>query len=181
MAAALGFDDRRIMDGSYAVYTPAGDTVASVSPSFWRSRFTASDASGQPLCSGKARLVSGWVAHDPQGTLLAVVRVRPFDHHHTTLRGGELDCRSIGRAFTPEWYLQASDGRNLLQAVPPIGEVLPPDVWMVRGDGTLTLAETVAVVELHRLELKRKRRRHPSSARLVRRRRLLSGRVAPLS
>jgi hypothetical protein len=181
MAAVLGFDDRRIVDGSYAVVTPAGDTVASVSPSFWRSRFTASDDSGRLLCSGKARVISGWIAHDPDGAVLALVRVRPFDHHRTTLRGGELECRSIGRAFTPDWYLQAADGRNLLEAVPPVSEVVPPDVWTVRSDGTLTLAETVAVVELHRLELKRKRRRHPSSARLARRRRLLSGRAAPLS
>jgi hypothetical protein len=180
MAALLSFDDRRIFDGSYAVLTPAGDTVASVSPSFWRSRFAASDPSGEPLCTGKARVVSGWVAHDPQGELLTVVRVRPFDHHRTTLRGGELECRSIGRAFTPEWYLQAVDGRNLLEAVPPVGEALPPDVWTVRSDGTLTLAEAISVVELHRLELKRKRRRHPASRRLVRRRRLLSGRVGPL-
>jgi hypothetical protein len=181
MAVVLSFDDRRIFDGSYAVLTPAGDTVASVAPSFWRSRFAASDPSGQLLCTGKARLVSGWVARDPQGALLTLVRVRPFDHHRTTLRGGELECRSIGRAFTPEWYLQAADGRNLLEAVPPVSEVLPPDVWTVRSDGTLTLAEAIAVVELHRLELKRKRRRHPSSTRLVRRRRLLSGRVGPLA
>lgn len=181
MAAVLGFDDRRIIDGSYAVLTPAGDTVASVSPAFWRSRFSASDPAGELLCTGKARLISGWVARDPTGELLALVRVRPFDHHRTTLRGGELDCRSVGRAFSPEWYLQAADGRILLQAVPPVSEVIPPDVWTVRSDGTLTLAEAIAVVELHRLELKRKRRRHPSSGRLVRRRRLLSGRIAPLS
>lgn len=174
----LGFDDHRIHGGSYEVYTLAGEPVASITASFWRSRFRASDESGRLLCTGKARLISGWIAHDADGALLAVVRVRPFDHHHTTLRSGELDCRSIGKAFTPEWYLQAADGRNLLQAVPPGGNVLPRDVWTVRSDGTLTVAETVAVVELHRLELKRKRRRHPSSAKLARRRQLPIGRVA---
>jgi hypothetical protein len=180
VAAVLAFDDRRILDGSYAVLTPAGGTVASVSPSFWRSRFSASDESGQLLCTGKARLVSGWVAHDAQGEQLALVRVRPFDHHRTTLRGGGLECRSIGRAFTQEWYLQAADGRLLLEAVSTVSEVVPTDAWAVRGDGTLTLAETIAVVELHRLELKRKRRRHPRSSRLVRRRRMLSSRSGSL-
>jgi len=174
----LGFDDHRIVGGSYDVYSRAGEAVASVSPGFWRSRFEASDQSGQLLCTGKARLISGWVAHDPGGRLLALVRVRPFNHHFTTLRGGELECRSIGKAFTPEWYLQALDGRNLLQAVPPEGNVLPMDVWTVHSDGTLTLAEAIAVIELHREELKRKRRRHPSSARLVRRRQLPVGRIA---
>lgn len=174
----FGFDDHRMVGGSYDVYGLAGEPVASVSPSFWRSRFEASDVSGQLLCTGKARLISGWVAHDPGGALLALVRVRPFNHHLTTLRGGELECRSIGKAFTPEWYLQAAGGRNLLQAVAPAGNVLPRDVWTVRSDGVLTLAETIAVVELHREELKRKRRRHPSSARLARRRQLPVGRVA---
>lgn len=174
----LGFDDHRMVGGSYDVYTLDGEPVASVSPSFWRSRFQATDQSGQLVCTGKARLISGWVAHHPDGALLALVRVRPFDHHRTTLRGGELDCRSIGKAFTPQWFLQAGDGRNLLEAVPPEGNALPRDIWAVRSDGTLTLPETIAVVELHRLELKRKRRRHPSSARLTRRRQLPVGRVA---
>jgi hypothetical protein len=174
----LAFDDHRIVGGSYDVYTVAGESVASITPSFWRSRFAASDESGQSLCTGKARLISGWVAHDPDGGRLAVVRVRPFDHHHTTLRGGEIDCHSIGRAFTAEWYLQAADGRNLLEAVPPMSDVLPKDVWTVRTDGTLTIAETVAVVELHRLELKRKHRRHPSSAKLTRRRQMPITRIA---
>lgn len=174
----LGFDDRRIVDGSYSVLAADGTPVAEVSPAFWRSRFEALDDSGAALCYGKARLVSGWRAFAPGGQELLTLRVRPLNHHRTTLRGGELECRSIGKAFTGEWYLQAGDGRTLLQAISTKGSSYPVDVWTVESDGTLTLAELVAVVELHRLELKRKRRRHPSSSRLARRRQLPIGRVA---
>jgi hypothetical protein len=176
--AVLGFDDRRILGGSYVVLGEDGAPVARVAPSFWRSRFVAtlpeSDETGEPgdvICTGKARPITGWVAHDPEGAELVRLRVRPFHHHKTTLRGGELQCRSINRAFAGEWFFQVSSAQNLLTSVSSQGRPYPPDVWSVETDGTLTLAEVVAVVELHRLELKRKRRRHPSSARMVRRRR----------
>jgi hypothetical protein len=176
--SVLGFDDRRIVDGSYSVLAADGTPVAEVSPAFWRSRFEAVDDAGTQLCHGKARLISGWRAFDPAGQELLTLRVRPLNHHRTTLRGGELECRSIGKAFTGEWYFQATDGRNLLQATSNKGLSYPLDVWTVETDGTLSLAELVAVVELHRLELKRKRRRHPSSSRMARRRQLPIGRVA---
>jgi hypothetical protein len=174
----LGFDDRRIVNGSYSVLAVDGTPVAEVTPSFWRSRFEAVDHTDAPLCRGKARLISGWLAFDPAGQQLVKLRVRPLNHHRTTLRGGELECRSIGKAFTGEWYFQATGGRNLLQATGNKGLKYPIDVWTVESDGTLTLAEIVAVVELHRLELKRKRRRHPTTSRLARRRQLPIGRVA---
>ena len=174
----LGFDDRRIIGGSYSVLAADGTPVAEVSPAFWRSRFEAVDDADELLCSGKARLVTGWRAFDPAGQELVQLRVRPFHHHRSVLRGGELDCRSIGKAFTAEWYLQTAGGRNLLQATSNDGLNYPVDVWTVESDGTLSLAEFVAVVELHRLELKRKRRRHPSSTTLARRRQLPIGRIA---
>lgn len=183
--AVLGFDDRRIVDGSYVVLGEDGAPVARVAPSFWRSRFVAtlpeSDETGEPgeiICTGKARPITGWVAFGPDGTELVRLRVRPFNRHRTTLRGGELECRSVNRAFGGEWFFQASPVQNLLKSVTSQGRVYPPDVWTVETDGTLTLAEIVAVVELHRLELKRKRRRHPSSARMARRRQSPLGRVA---
>jgi hypothetical protein len=183
--AVLGFDDRRIVNGSYVVVGEDGAPVARVAPSFWRSRFVAtlpeSDETGEPgdvICTGKARLITGWLAFAPDGSELVRLRVRPFNHHKSTLRGGAIECRSINKAFAGEWFFQAADGRNLLVSASSQGRVYPPDVWTIETDGTLTLAEIVAVVELHRLELKRKRRRHPSSARMARRRQTPIGRVA---
>jgi len=174
----FGFDDRRVRDGAYSVLAPDGSPVAEVSPSFWLSRFRAGDSDGAALCSGKARLVGGWIAHDPAGAEIVRLRVRPFGHHRTSLRAGAISCRSIGRAFTREWYLQAADGRILLRATGNSGLNYPMDVWAVETDGDLTLAEVVAVIELHRLVIKSKRRRHPQSAKLVRRRQTPLGRIA---
>jgi len=160
----LGFDERHRTGGGYPVLDGKARTLATVFPSFWFSRFAATDAQGEPLCRGKARLISGWRAFRPDGKQLLLLRVGVPRRLRTILRGGELECRSIGRILTKEWYLQALDGRTLLQAVPHTEKSpFPPDVWVIRSDGTLSLAEAVSVVELHRLEYKRKRRRHPAA------------------
>lgn len=160
----LGFDEQHRTDNGYPVFDDESRTIATVSPSFWFSRFTAADAQGEPLCSGKARLVSGWRALRADGEQLMLLRVGVPKRLRTILRDGELECRSVGRILTREWYLQTLDGRTLLQAVPHTEKSrFPPDVWVVRSDGTLSIAEAVSVVELHRLEYKRKRRRHPAT------------------
>ncbi|HET6876092.1 MAG TPA: hypothetical protein VFH38_01030 [Jatrophihabitans sp.] len=160
----LGFDEQHRTDGAYPVIDEQGRTLATVSPSFWFSRFTATDARDEPLCSGKARLISGWRALRPDGAQLLLLRVGVPKRLRTVLRDGEFECRSIGRILTREWFLQTLDGRTLLQAVPHDDKSpFPPDVWVVRSDGTLTLPEAVSIVELHRLEYQRKRRRHPAA------------------
>src|SRR5579875_3844148 len=129
--AVLGFDDRRIVRGSYVVLGEDGSPVARVAPSFWRSRFVAtlpeSDETGEPgpvICTGRARLLTGWVAFDPEGKQLVRLRVRPFNHHRTTLRGGEFECRSVGKAFAPDdWYFQAAGIQNLLARASSQGRV----------------------------------------------------------
>ncbi len=122
-----------------------------------RRRFDAYDPHGRPLCSGGVAILRGWTARDPVGAVLVRLGSGLFRTSWVTLADGS-QATLRGAFFGRNWGLTGPDGRELLSSVPHrAGLVFAPDSWLVGSDGTLSLAEIIAVVELHRLQVKQRR------------------------
>lgn len=152
----LGFADRRDGDGGFPVTDRAGAVVARIETAFLRSQFVAYDAAGNLLCRGRLRPLGPWEATDASGAPLASISRGAFDQHRLVLAHARLRGSLRGRAFSREWRVEDDAGTVVLAAVPhKAGWIFAPDAWLVQS--SLPLAETVAVVELHRMDVKRAR------------------------
>lgn len=151
----LGFSDRRDATGRYQVSDESGAVVATIDKVFARNQFVAYDAAGGLLCRGGLHVLGPWQAADAAGNPLAEVSRGAFGRHSVALAGGWSGTLR-GRLFARDWRVEDDAGRVVISAVPHrAGWIFAPDDWLVQS--TLGLPETVAVVQLHRLDVKRKR------------------------
>lgn len=162
----LGFPDRKVKDERAPVIGEDGELVATLNPATRRYRFEAQDPDGNPICSGRMRNGMGWEAVDADGAEL--VRMGPgfFGRYSLRLRGGELRLAMRGRAYKGELTVLSPEKEFLINSIPghESWDFADRD-WVLRSDGTLTLAEVIAVVELHRLEMRRRRKPSPRKRR----------------
>lgn len=156
-AVAYGFADRRDDSGRWPVTDGSGAVVARITYSFWTSRFTITDAAERVVGQGVKQAFGSWVTTDPSGREL--MRVAGFSWTNQVpvqCRWGELTLR--GRVFGRDWTVVDAGGALVLSSVPDTGAFsFHPDSWQVTSDGRLDLAETVALVHMHRLAVKRGR------------------------
>lgn len=153
----LGFADRRDAAGRYQVSDSSGAVVATIEKRWASNRFVAYDAAGGPLCEGGLRIMGPWAATDRAGAALASISRGAFGQHRVVLGDGRWQGYLRGRFFGRDWSMTGEDGTVVVSAVPHrAGWIFAPDDWLVQSK--LTLAETVAVAELHRLDVKRGRR-----------------------
>jgi len=152
----LGFADRRDASGRYPVSDETGSVVASIEKLFARNQFVAYDGAGGLLGQGGLRVLGPWQAVDAAGNLLVKISRGAFGQHSVVLGDGWRGSLR-GRLFSRDWRVEDGAGAVAISAVPHrAGWIFAPDDWLVQS--TLGLPETVALVELHRLDLKRKRR-----------------------
>jgi len=160
-SCVLGFADRRDRHGRYPVTDQSGAVVATIVKQWARSAFEANDAAGRPLCSGSLRFLGGWSAEDADRREIVSIGRGFFRVHRVVLPYRALDGQLRGAFLGRDWRVEDRSGQLLVTAVPhEAGWLFAPDAWLVRT--VLTLAETVAITELHRLDLKR--RRHSAAA-----------------
>lgn len=159
-----GFADRRDGSGRWPVSDGSGAVVARITHSFWTSRFAITNAAEQPLGEGSKQAFGAWVTVDPAGREL--MRVAGFSWTNKVgvqCRLGELTLR--GRAFARDWTVTDAQGAVVVSSVPESGYFsFHPDSWVVTSDGRLDLAETVALVHMHRLAVKRARSSHSAAS-----------------
>ncbi len=148
----LGFRDRK-QDGRLPVDGPDGQPVAFIT-THSSSSFEVVDSDGGQLCTGSARL-RGFSQHrealDPTGARLVEYRAR-WRKETATLADGR-SFTITGKWLGGDWQAAGDAGTVALSSTAGPGRgAFHPDDWLVTvHDPTLTMAEVVAVVELHRL------------------------------
>lgn len=153
----LAFADKK-REGAYDVNEPSGTVVARIRVSMWSgSKFEATTGSGEPLCTGRKRTwSSSWDAVDPAGAPLVTVKGTAFSSKRRVTLPDERVLVLQGRWFGRDWALRDEAGNDVLTSE-PMNSIwsFHPDAWIVRShDATLSLAQVVAIVELHRLVVK---------------------------
>lgn len=155
--AALVFADRR-RDGAYSVTDQSGAVVARIRVRRGGARFLVEDGTGSPLCAGSTSrwgMSNLWrvtgAADDPlfelrKSTLRAMAALR-------LARGGDMVVE--GSLWRRDF--QVRDGKHIvLRALPQHSLIsLRPYEYAVTHSDALTLAETVAVVQIWRQLRKR--------------------------
>jgi len=149
----LLFAGRKGKDGSFEVCDEAGTRVAATTRR--RTLLTAEDHLGRQLLRAeRGRNRRWWTATDSNGETLVQLRQPKFHPWpQATLRDGTVTASYDGpRSLSTRWEFLGSDGEVLLTSEPHnTGLFNKP--WLVRSSGVLTLAEVVAVVEMHRLNV----------------------------
>ena len=156
--ATLVFGDRR-RDGAYPVTDSAGVVVARLRVNRAGSSFVAEDATGSTLCtgsSGRWGLSNLWRATGSAGQRLLEVRKNMLRARAAVslTRGGGMVVE--GSVWRRDFQVRDTD-RVVLSASPQTSVISPRpyEYAVTQQSDALTLAETVAVVQIWRLLRKR--------------------------
>ena len=161
--AVYRFPDRLSKERVYPVLDESGSTVATIAKRWAANSFDAWDAMGHPLCSGRLQILGSWVAEDAAHNGIASVGRGFFGVHRVVLCGGTVVVRLRSGWSRGTWRVEDGSGRVLVSSVAhEAGFFVARDAWLVAS--VLTLAETIAVTELYRLAVKRRRRSGGGSA-----------------
>lgn len=151
----LAFPDRK-EDGQFPVRGPDGQPVAHIAARWTGVSFTATDASGGPLCAGSVRrggLSRKWTARGPGGRpLLRVTMGWTGSKAEVVLeRGGSFQLR--GSAWRRDFTVSRSDRAMVVSAVPRTAALsFHPNDYLVRqAEPVFDLAELVALVQIWRM------------------------------
>ena len=150
-------DDPRVIDED-------GRLLATLSPASHRYRFAAEDPDGELLCWGRPRVVSGWLVRDADGTDLLTMSGGMFGRYRITLVASSRSLLLRGRAYRGDLHVADGNGTGLpaLFSDPEAGAGAFGDRdWVIRTDGSLTLPEAIGIIEVHRLEMRRRRKPAP--------------------
>jgi uncharacterized protein YxjI len=157
-AATLVFVDQR-QAGAYPVTDPSGAVVARVRSVRGGARFVAEDAAGSPLCAGATGwwgMSNLWRATGSAGEPLLEVRKSMLRATAALrlARGGGMVVE--GSPWRRDFQVRDND-RVVLSGLPqrPVLSLRPYEYAVVRLCDALTLAETVAVVQIWRQLRKR--------------------------
>ena len=154
----LVFPDRKVQ-GRYPVLDGDDQVVATIATTWTGSSFTAVDADGRPLCTGRAAMwgLSGrWTTTGPDGgPLLTVVKsVWRAQAVVTLASGGTLTV--AGSVWKREFAVSDAAGRAVLAATPRTSALSlhPHDFAVRRHPDGLTVPEVVALVQSWRMARK---------------------------
>jgi hypothetical protein len=152
-AVRLLFAGRKGKGGSFEVRDQVGTLVAATTRR--RTLLTAEDHLGRELFTAeRERNRRWWTATGSNGETLVQLRQPKFQPWpQASLRDGTLSAAYDGpRTLSTKWKLVSSDGEEFLTSEPHNAGLFNKP-WLVRSTGVLTLAEVVAVVEMHRLNV----------------------------
>lgn len=156
--ATLVFADRR-RHGAYPITDPAGVVVARIRVGRGGSSFVAEDATGSRLCAastGRWGLSNLWRATGSAGEPLLEVHKSMLRATAavTLARGGDM---AVGGSVWRRSFDVRHGDRVVLSAVPqrPVVSLRPYEYAVTQQSDALTLAETVAVVQIWRQLRKR--------------------------
>lgn len=157
-AATLVFADKR-QAGAYVVTDPSGAVVARIRIGRGGVRFVAEDVTGSPLCAGSTGwwgLSNLWRATGIRGEPLLELRKSALRSTAAVrlARGGDLVVE--GSLWRRDFQVR-DDSRVLLRGLPQrsVISLRPHEYAVSRLADTLTLAETVAIVQIWRQLRKR--------------------------
>ena len=154
-STVLLFPDRR-RDGAFPVIDTDGLVVAHIAPTWSRSRFTATDGAGAPLCQGAAGALGisrVWRATGADGSPLVTIANAFFaaraDVH--LARGGSYKVR--GGSWRRSFTVTTLEGVPVLEAMPRTSAIsFHPHDYEVRVlQPAFELAEVVALVQTWRM------------------------------
>jgi hypothetical protein len=151
--AHLLFAGRKGKDGSFEVRDQAGKRLGATTRR--RTLLTAEDHLGRVLFTAeRGRGRRWWTATGSDGETLVQLRQPKFHPWpQALLREGTLSAAYDGpRSLSTKWKLAGSDGEVLLTSEPSSTGLFNKP-WLVSSSGLLSLAEVVAVVEMHRLNV----------------------------
>ena len=155
---ALVFADRRL-DSAYSVTDASGAVIARIRVRRGGARFQAEDATGSTLCAGSTSrwgLSNLWRATGPAGDPLLELRKSTLRARANLrlARGGDMIVE--GSVWRRDFQVRDGD-RIVLRALPQTSVISmrPYEYAVTRPADALTLAETLAVVQIWRLLRKR--------------------------